>query len=137
MSNISSRMRRLLDEKGLTPYQFSKKTGISNATISRILNKSSKPNENTLKVILDYFKVDEKWFLIGDVLNDPYKQPEELVALRNEIIEDYNLLITKLNNVIKELQGEPETLDVIEKLQRALKLKSEAHALFKREMTNL
>lgn len=66
MQSIGERMSKLLEGSGITPYQFSQRTGISQSTISRIINKNSKPNESNLKVILDYFEINEKWFVTGE-----------------------------------------------------------------------
>jgi len=52
-------------EKGLTAYHLAKETGISQATLSRILNKESKPNTNTLKTLSKYFGENEEWLLTG------------------------------------------------------------------------
>ena len=62
---LGDRFKKLLEDKGLTAYMFSQETGISNSTLSRILNSNSKPNGNNLQIILDYFCIDKTWFLTG------------------------------------------------------------------------
>ncbi len=66
MKEIGIRLRNLLNQKGLTPYSFSKKTGISQSTISRILNNNSKPNESNMEVICSFFNINEAWLLTGE-----------------------------------------------------------------------
>lgn len=62
---IGIRLKELMQEKGITAYVFSDETGIPQSTISRLINKGSKPNTSNLKVICDYFNVDRQWFLTG------------------------------------------------------------------------
>ncbi len=63
---ISSRLRELIGEKGVTPYEVAKMTGISQATLSRILNKNTtKLNINNLSLLADYFKVSYDWLSTG------------------------------------------------------------------------
>lgn len=62
---IGGRITELLEKKGITAYMFSQQTGISQATLSRIINKNSKPNASNLKVISEYFNVDQTWLLTG------------------------------------------------------------------------
>ena len=65
MKAFSYRLQELLNSKGITPYQFSMKVGISQSTVSRILNKNSKPNSSSLEKICEFFNVSEEWFLTG------------------------------------------------------------------------
>ncbi|AWG26033.1 LexA family transcriptional regulator [Flavobacterium kingsejongi] len=66
METIQERLQYLLDSKGLTPYQLSVKTGISNSTLSRTLKKGSKPNSKTLELLCKYFEITEEWLLTGN-----------------------------------------------------------------------
>lgn len=63
MEKLQDRFQFLLDSKGLTSYQLSKKTGVSNATLSRIANKGTKPNSKTLETLCKYFNISEDWFV--------------------------------------------------------------------------
>lgn len=64
---IGEKLQKLLDNKGITAYTLSEKTGVSQATLSRILKKHTKPNASTVKLLADYFKVDPDWFLSPNV----------------------------------------------------------------------
>lgn len=64
--NIGTRLKELLENKGLTAYMLADETGISQSTLSRILNKDSKPNASNLKVLVEYFGIDKTWFLTGE-----------------------------------------------------------------------
>jgi transcriptional regulator with XRE-family HTH domain len=45
MSTIAERLGKLIDGKGFTPYQVARDTGVSDATLSRLL--SGMPTRNT------------------------------------------------------------------------------------------
>lgn len=60
---IGDKLKKLIENKGITAYMLADYTGVSQATISRILNKNSKPNASTLKSITEYFKVDPEYLL--------------------------------------------------------------------------
>lgn len=66
MSNIGDRLKQLIESKGLTPYKVSLKTKISQATLSRIINKNSTPNESNTKALIEFFGVSESWLLTGE-----------------------------------------------------------------------
>lgn len=77
--SIGLRLKQLLENKGLTAYMLAEETGISQSTLSRILNKDTKPNASNLKVLCDYFQIDKAWFLTGEELEvqkKVEKQPE-------------------------------------------------------------
>ncbi len=62
-SNISKRLHRLMVNKGVNINQLSKKTGIDNGHISRILNKKVlNPKKTTLKHFAQYFNVPVSYF---------------------------------------------------------------------------
>ena len=58
---IGERIAELLEKKGITAYTLSNETGLSQATLSRIINRNTKPNASNLKAISDYFDVDQTW----------------------------------------------------------------------------
>lgn len=64
--SLGNRIKELIDNKGITPYAVSNETGISQSTLSRILNNSSKKTniENT-KLLAKYFGVSKDWLLTG------------------------------------------------------------------------
>ena len=65
-SGLGDRLRVLISEKGVTPYEISKKTGISQSTLSRILNNTTtKLNINNLTLLSKYFNVEYDWLSTG------------------------------------------------------------------------
>ncbi len=63
-------LSKLISEKGVTSYEVSKSTGISESTISRMLNKNSKPNIKNRQILAKYFNVSEQ-YLINGVKSNP------------------------------------------------------------------
>ena len=67
MEGFSERLRHLIDKAGITPYEVSMKTGISQSTLSRLLNKAtSKPNIKNVEILANYFCVNKVWLLTGE-----------------------------------------------------------------------
>lgn len=72
MENIGDRVRKLIDSKGVSAYEVSMDTGISQATLSRILNKNAIPIRGNRKKLADYFHVTESFLITG---KDEYVNP--------------------------------------------------------------
>lgn len=68
------RYAKILAEKGLTSYQVSKATGVSQAVLSSWKVKRSKPKFNSLKKIADYLGVSID-YLMGE--SDKIEKPEK------------------------------------------------------------
>lgn len=63
---IGERISKLIEYKGVTPYIVSQNTGISQATLSRILNNSTaKPSQGTIQLLAKYFDSSLDWILTG------------------------------------------------------------------------
>lgn len=60
------RIRKLLDEKGISGYQLSKDTGMSGMAVYRWLKGTGVPSLKSIKIIADYFGVEESWIVFGD-----------------------------------------------------------------------
>lgn len=78
---LSERVKKLIEDKGVTPYEVSVKTGVSQSTLSRVLN------ENTLKLSLKntemlakYFNVSEEWISSGNDNNSTYDLKEPYIV---------------------------------------------------------
>jgi len=90
---ISLRIKELMKKKGVSAYNISKETGISQATLSRILNKNTKPNMNNLKILSKYFNSSEEWLLTG-----------EGSMLKESVVN--NNIVSDGNNNVNVNQGE-------------------------------
>ena len=57
---------KLLEEKGVTPYQVSKATGVAQSSLSDWKNGKSKPKFEKMKKIADYFGVSVEYLMYGE-----------------------------------------------------------------------
>lgn len=65
--NISERIKELADKEKVSMYTISKETGISQSTLSRLINgKTENISRRALKILADYFRVGFDWLLTGD-----------------------------------------------------------------------
>ena len=65
--SFGERLRQVIEEKGITPYELSAKTNVSPATLSRIFaNSTTKPSIKTVEVIADYLQISRDWLLTGN-----------------------------------------------------------------------
>lgn len=65
--DFGKRLRELIDNKGITPYQISQETGISQATLSRLLGSlTAKPSIKNIRLLANYFNISQTWLLTGD-----------------------------------------------------------------------
>ncbi len=65
LKTTSEVLYNLIKDSGLTPYVVSSETGISQATLSRLLKKNAKPHLSTAKKLADFFDVDLTYILTG------------------------------------------------------------------------
>ena len=65
--SFGERLRQVIEEKGITPYELSAKTNVAQATLSRIFaNSTTKPSIKTVEVIADYLQISRDWLLTGN-----------------------------------------------------------------------
>ncbi len=93
--NLGDRLRHLIEEKKVTAYEVALKTGISQATLSRVLNdNTAKMSIKTIDVLTQYFNIKKDWLASGigekaEILDvaPPQKPTEclECVKLKSKI----------------------------------------------------
>ena len=65
--NLGERIIKLSEKKGVTNYQISKDTGISQSTLSRLMtNSTSKLNSTNLDILAKYFDVSVDYLRTGN-----------------------------------------------------------------------
>lgn len=89
MELLGVRLQKLIDSKGVTAYVVAQETGISQATLSRILNKNTKPNLRNTKTLAEYFNVSVPFLLTGEDYN-PAKDVKVNDAFEMEYVENNN-----------------------------------------------
>lgn len=68
---LSERIKKLINGKGVTPYEISIKTGISQSTLSRVLKEQTlKLNIKNAQILAKYFDINIEWLMtgVGDML---------------------------------------------------------------------
>lgn len=145
MDTIGSRIKYLIDNKGITAYEVSHATGISESTISRITHKSSKPNIKNCKLLADYFGVSKEWILVGgdDKLkefrvpeshknsyetSEPEEDPYTLSLI--ELLFKSQLFKKKIIEIVKEEKGpfknltKEDGLKILDNIEKMIENKS-------------
>ena len=137
INTLSERLKHLLERNGLTSYQLCKKVNLNQSTISRILNKNSKPNASNLEVICNYFNVSEEWLLTGNEKESTNKGVKSTFELEIERIvaaklqENEKILKAELQENKKELHDLNTKLDVVSEALSELILEREEKKILK------
>lgn len=66
METTGTRIRKLMQEKGISTRTLGKAIGVSGASIVQWTNDKTKPRENALAGLAAYFGVTPGWLLFGD-----------------------------------------------------------------------
>ena len=90
------KFERLLVERGVTAYRVAKETGISPATLSDWKTGKSKPKQDKLIKIADYFGVTVDYLMTGQD-NSP-TEPQLTKKDERDIAKDMENIIQKLRN---------------------------------------
>lgn len=130
MKTIKERLAYLLDKQNITPYKLAKETGVSGATISRILSESNVPNISTISCICNYFNVNEDWFRAGkgDIFkNTAHKsikidKNEDLI--QQEAISGFKEILADVEIQISKLEKDEKSLNNLQTLQGFYKLRA-------------
>ncbi|MFH1118216.1 MAG: helix-turn-helix transcriptional regulator [Bacteroidota bacterium] len=103
---LACRLDQLIEIKGVTLYQVSKATGISQATLGRVMcNKTKKLNTKNFEILAKYFDVRETWLRTGKGESEiihPELQEEQKVLKFQETISKLILQNEKLVSVIEK-----------------------------------
>lgn len=93
MDSIGKRLEYLIEKKGITAYELSSSTGISQSTLSRMIHKSSKPNLKNSETLAKYFHITKEWLINGS--SEDNFEPNHFLesdshyeAIKKEGIED-------------------------------------------------
>lgn len=83
---IGDRLRQVIDNQGISAYEISQATNISQATLSRILNNSTtKPSKSTIDLLSNYLKVNRIWLQTGNGPKESLKEESSTDNTRNNI----------------------------------------------------
>lgn len=93
MKSIGKRLEYLIEKKGITAYELSSSTGISQSTLSRIIHKGSKPNLKNSEVLAKYFQITKDWLINGSIENEDLNQPSVFKESNSEYLKSDSLSI--------------------------------------------
>jgi len=94
--SLGNRIKELIDDKGITPYVVSTETGISQSTLSRIINNVSKKiNIENSNLLAKYFGVSKDWLLTGR--GEKTESPTQFNEIQVEIANNNDKITTNNN----------------------------------------
>lgn len=88
----------LCDKNGIKPYKVGKETGIATSTLSDWKNGKSRPKQDKLKLIADYFNVSVDYLMTGEETRFAVEQAKIDVQLarQQKRIKEYMLKFANL-----------------------------------------
>lgn len=94
IASSQTRLRELMDDYGITPTEFSKKTGIQKPTLSNYLHGVREPKQSQVAKIADAFNVNPAWVLGYDVPRELSKSMERTLK-EQRILSKFSSLSEK------------------------------------------
>lgn len=122
MKKTGEKLRILMDKKGVTPYEISINTGVSESTLSRVLTKNTKMSISTKQSLAKYFQVNEDYFNESDEsilqeneIFDPKKIADYVINNTEQLLGDKNFKLwyenVKLKAQIEAMKNFKQSLD--------------------------
>jgi transcriptional regulator with XRE-family HTH domain len=96
MDSIGKRLEYLIEKKGITAYELSSSTGISQSTLSRIINKGSKPNLKNSEALAKYFHITKDWLINGSSEKEDSSQYTEVNEPSSNYLKSESLSIMQV-----------------------------------------
>lgn len=81
MSDFSTKLRDIIEEKGISQSWLARKVGTTEATISRYICGYHKPNLDIVVRICQVLDVSMDYLMDLSIAKEPYKAPEQDVAI--------------------------------------------------------
>lgn len=115
---IGERLVQLIKNKGVTAYMVADETGVSQGTLSRIINKNTKPSKSTLQALVNYFNITQDWFLTGEgnVSEIEIQKNSDQIEKYAAELEAMKEKLEMKNKIIEGLEFKVETL--VERIAR-------------------
>lgn len=89
MGDLSSRIKLVVEESGLTRTEFGRRINLSQPTISNLMKGAQNPSERTLIAIANKFDVEEEWLRTGEgPMRMERTREEELQAFFANVLKD-------------------------------------------------
>jgi transcriptional regulator with XRE-family HTH domain len=108
--SFKDRLIELMNLKGVTAYDISAVTGISQSTLSRLKSDhAKKPSLKNLKKLADYFQVSEDWLRNG--IGEPFKVIDQNVVQTLNTQEMISRLIVQNDKLIATIERHSITIE--------------------------
>lgn len=89
MGDLSSRIKLVVEESGLTKTEFGRRINLSQPTISNLMKGAQNPSKRTLIDIANKFDVEEEWIRTGEgPMRMERTREEELQAFFANVLKD-------------------------------------------------
>ncbi len=94
--DTNERIKKMLDERGWTPYRLAKEASISDATIGNIFRRNTLPSLPTLEAICKGFSITlSQFFAEGDMV--------EMTPELKELFEDWVNLTADQKEAVRQM----------------------------------
>lgn len=107
MKGFPNRLQSALKENNETAYSLSKKTGVSEATIGRLLKGANRPAETTIRILADGLGITYDWLATGEGDKKLYEISN---TTDTNILKDESTIGGRLEMFIKEKGIDAQTL---------------------------
>lgn len=104
--DIVARIIQLTEKKGVTRYEIAQATGISEATLARMWSgKTQKPQRDNVKLLAEYFEVNEDWLLTGE--GNPERDEAQtnlnsIDMLREDLVDELKRRGRQIDDLIEQ-----------------------------------
>lgn len=109
MNDMSERILLILKKRGISKTEFAKELNITQAYVSKIINKGAMPSNRLIEDICEKFSVNEEWLRTGE--GEMYRQSSDEIAYYVEELLDYNGHGNPFYDMIIEMMKTYHSLD--------------------------
>lgn len=139
MSEVSKRLQESLDKQAMSAYHLAQKSGVTEASISRILNKGVVPQRKTAEKLARALKISPVWLLTGNGTNkvvveedyNPYDLIDQVVshprgvdaivkflAENHEDLKRHSLYDLFIKGIKSEIRNEIKVEEILKIIER-------------------
>ena len=111
--SISQRIYKILEEKGISQLEFSKRTGISQSTISDWKRKGTNPSSDKILIICEVLDISP-YELLQEPGQAKHRQPDYVMIDKSS--KEYKLIETYQNldiSMKKRLEGYLDAISIL------------------------
>ena len=104
VDTFANRLKKALDNSGMSQTQLAEKTKIDKSLISNYLSGNYNAKQDKLTILAEALNTNEVWLMGYDVSKDPNdnQQLEKPAKKHNKSSEEYEILFDKYKDVLTE-----------------------------------